>query len=54
MMNEPVHDRHGYIVVGEELAPVGKIFVGRQDNRPEFIEAVDQLKQVIHALSVHR
>lgn len=54
MMDDPVDDRHGDVVIAEELAPLGELLVGGQDDRAVFIQRVDELKQVIPALLVHR
>jgi hypothetical protein len=53
MMNDSVHDRHSDITVKEKLSPVGKFLVRCQDDRSVFIQGVNQLKQVVHALFVH-
>ena len=41
-MDDAIHDGDGDIVVMEELAPVGKVLVGGQDDGSVFIEGVDQ------------
>jgi hypothetical protein len=43
MMDEAVDDGHGHIVVKEELAPIGERLVGGQDDRPVFIQSIDEL-----------
>ncbi len=53
-MDNAVDDGHGHIVIKKELAPIGERLVGGQDDRPVFIQRVDELKQVVHALLVHR
>lgn len=45
MMDDAVDDRLGHIVVKEELAPVCERLVGGQDDRPVFIQRVDELKR---------
>jgi len=52
-MDESVNDRHGHIVVGKEVSPAREVFVGRQDYRAIFVQAVYHLKQVVHTLTVH-
>jgi hypothetical protein len=53
MMDDSVHDGYRHVTVKEELSPVGKFLVRRQDDGPVFIHGVNQLKQVVHALFVH-
>ncbi len=43
-----------YIVVVEDFTLVGDVLVGNNDHRTIFIEAVDQLEQVIDFLPIHR
>jgi hypothetical protein len=43
MMDEAVDDGHGHIVVKEELAPIGERLVDGQDDRPVFIQSIDEL-----------
>jgi len=33
MVDQPVHDGHNHVVVGEELAPGGEVLVGGDDHR---------------------
>ena len=54
MVDNPVNDRHRHVVVVEELAPAGEVLVGGQDDGPVFVQAVDQLEQVVAGLSRHR
>ncbi len=54
MMDNAVDDRHGDVVIAKELTPLGEVLVGGQDDRPVFIQRVDELKQVMPALFVHR
>ena len=54
MMDDSVNDRYSDITVKEELAPVGEFLISRQDDWAVFIHGINQLKQVVHALFVHR
>ena len=54
MMNDSVNDRDGDITIKEELSPLREFLVRRQDDRSVFIHGVNQLKQIVHALFVHR
>jgi len=45
MMDDAVDNGHGDVIIAEELAPVGEFLVGGQDDRPVFIQRVDELKQ---------
>ena len=47
MMDEPVNDGYGNIVINKEVAPVGKFLISCQDNGTIFIEGINQLKQVM-------
>ena len=53
MMDDPVYDRDGHIVVVEELTPVGKVLVGGQDDGAVLIQAVHQLEEVVAGLAAH-
>ncbi len=53
MVDNPVNDRHRHVVVVEELAPAGEVLVGGQDDGPVFVQAVDQLEQVVPGLPGH-
>ena len=53
MVDDPVNDRHRHVVVVEELAPTGEVLVGGQDDRPVFVQAVDQLEQIVAGLPGH-
>src|SRR5690606_26479146 len=50
MVDDPIDDGHRYVVVVEELTPAGKVLVGGEDDGAVFIQAVDQLKQVVARL----
>src|SRR5690606_26598024 len=53
MVDDPIDDGHRYVVVVEELTPAGKVLVGGEDDGAVFIQAVDQLKQVVARLPGH-
>ena len=52
-MDDPINDRHRHVVVVEELTPAGEVLVGGQDDGPVFVQAVDQLEQVVAGLPSH-
>ncbi len=54
MVDDLIDDRYRHIVVVEEFTPTGEVFVGRQDDRTVFIQAVDQLEQVVPSLPGYR
>lgn len=54
MVDDAVDDRYGDIIMAEDLTPVGEFLVGGQDDRPVFIQGVDELKQIVPALLFHR
>jgi len=47
MVNDAVDDGYGDVIILEEFAPVGEVFVGGNDQRAVFVEAVDKLEQVV-------
>lgn len=54
-MDDAVDDGYGDVVIDKKLAPVGEFLVGGQDHRAVlFVQRVDELKQVVHALFVYR
>ncbi len=53
MVDQPVHDGHSHVVVGEELAPGGEVLVGGDDHRAVLVQGIDQLEQVVAGLSIH-
>jgi|GEM_PF-3379954 len=54
MVDDSVDNGHGHIVIKEELAPIGERLAGSQDDRPVFIQRIDEPRRVVHALLVHR
>lgn len=52
-MDDPVDDWHCHVIVVEELAPAGKVLIGGQNDGAEFVQVVDQLKQVVTRLPGH-
>ena len=54
MVDQPVHDGRGHVVVGKELTLGGEVLVGGDDHRAILVEGVDQLEQVVAGLAVHR
>ena len=53
MMDEPVNDRYGHVVIDKEFVSVGKFLISRQDDGTIFVQRIDQLKQVVHAVFIH-
>ena len=52
-MDNAVDDRDGHVIVVEELAPVGEVLVGGQDDGPVLVHNVDELEQVEPRLRRH-
>src|SRR3546814_2809640 len=53
MMDNAIDDWNRHVIVMEELAPVGEVLIGGQDDGSVLVEHIDELEQVKSGLRGH-